>query len=64
TCDDLRDKAYNFHAGCYLANGLCALPLSNWIAIVDIVSLGTMFSSWQAVKETLSAAKGCLASYS
>jgi len=63
TCNELRDKAFNSHAGCYLDNGLCTLPPSDWKAIVDIVSLKTMFSSWEAVKQTLEAAKGCLEFY-
>jgi hypothetical protein len=63
TCNELRDKAFDSHARCYLENGLCALPLSDWETIVGIVSLKTMFSSWKAVKETLEAAKECLEFY-
>jgi len=64
TCNQLKNKAFDSHARCYLENGLCNLPPSDWKAIVDIVSLKTMFSSWKAMKETLEAAKGCLGFYS
>ena len=60
TCNELRDKAFDSHARCYLENGLCALSPSDWLAVVDIVSLKMMFSGWEALKETLEAADGCL----
>jgi len=63
TCEELNTKAFNSHAPCYLKNGLCALPPSDWVVIVDIVSFQTLFSSWEAVKETLEAAAGCSAFY-
>lgn len=60
TCDELKDKAFNSHAPCYLKNGLCSLPPSDWEVIVSIVGLQTLFSSWDAEKATLEAAGGCL----
>lgn len=63
TCEELNTKAFNSHASCYLKNGLCALSPSDWVVIVDTVSFQTLFSSWDAVKETLEAAAGCSAFY-
>ena len=63
TCEELNDKAFNSHAPCYLENGLCALPPSNWEVIVKVVGFETLFSSWEAAKETLEAASGCSAFY-
>ena len=37
TCEELNNEAFNFHAPCYLKNGLCALPPSDWEVIVSVV---------------------------
>ncbi|KDQ53707.1 hypothetical protein JAAARDRAFT_421260 [Jaapia argillacea MUCL 33604] len=63
TCDQLKDTAFDTHAGCYLKNGLCKLPPSDWIAIVEIVNFETLFQSWDAFKETVEAAAGCMEFY-
>ena len=64
TCNELMDKDFNIHPGCYLDNGICSLPPSDWLAIVDIVSLKTIFSSWGAMKAVLETGAGCLDFYS
>ncbi|RDB27688.1 hypothetical protein Hypma_003254 [Hypsizygus marmoreus] len=63
TCDSLEKKAFESHAGCYVKNGLCTLPLTDWLAIVHIVGLKTLFESKEAFLATLEAEKGCLKAY-
>ncbi|TFK50704.1 hypothetical protein OE88DRAFT_287234 [Heliocybe sulcata] len=59
TCQELLDTAFDTHAGCYIGSGLCTLNPKDWVAIVDIVRIGTLFGSWDAVKETFEAAGDC-----
>jgi len=62
-CDVLRRKAFDSHARCYIESGVCALGLEDWMQIVEIVDLKTLFGSWEALKEALEAATGCLKMY-
>jgi hypothetical protein len=63
-CDVLRRKAFDSHARCYIESGVCALGLKDWTKIVEIIDLKTLFGSWEALKEALEAATGCLKMYS
>jgi hypothetical protein len=63
TCDSIKTEAFGTHAGCYVGSGLCTLPPSDWLAIVNIVQLKTLFDSWDAFLATLEAAEGCLEFY-
>lgn len=60
TCDALEDKAFATHAGCYVDSGLCTLPPTDWLAVVEIVQLRTLFQNWDAFKATVKAGEGCL----
>lgn len=60
TCDAIKDKAFGTHAMCYVDSGVCLLPPSDWVAIVDIVGITTLFSSWDAFEATLEAGEGCV----
>lgn len=62
-CDELRKKAFDSHAECYVQNGLCTLSVKDWTEIVEVVDLKTLFGSWEALKEVLEAAAGCLEFY-
>ena len=62
-CDDLRRKAFDSHAECYIQNGLCTLGVKDWVEIVEVVDLKTLFGSWEALKEVLEASVGCLELY-
>ncbi|PPQ79092.1 hypothetical protein CVT26_004052 [Gymnopilus dilepis] len=63
SCDDLKEKAFASHAPCYIDNGLCTLSPVDWEHIVAIIGLQTLLGSWDALKETLEAAEGCLYFY-
>ncbi|KAL1694174.1 hypothetical protein GGG16DRAFT_110525 [Schizophyllum commune] len=63
TCEQLEDKAFDSHSVCYTQAGLCTLPPTDWLAIVSIVHLPTLFQSWDAFKETLQAGADCLGFY-
>lgn len=63
TCQKLEDKAFGTHAGCYVDSGLCTLGLQDWVAIVEIVDIKTLFSSWDAFKATVDAGAGCAEFY-
>ncbi|KAJ7287066.1 hypothetical protein C8J57DRAFT_1022619, partial [Mycena rebaudengoi] len=60
SCSALEHKAFASHAGCYVQSGLCSLPPSDWLAIVQIVELKTLFDSWDALMATLNAGLECL----
>jgi hypothetical protein len=62
-CDALRDKAFGTHAKCYVASGLCTLPVRDWGVIVKTIGIGNLVSSGDAVKATLAAAGDCLGIY-
>ena len=63
TCDVVRKKAFGTHAGCYVDSGVCMLPLRDWLAIVDIVDVRTLFGSWDAFEGSVKAGVGCLQFY-
>ena len=64
TCDSIEKKAFASHAPCYVESGLCWLPPTDWLAIVDIVGIDTLLGSKDALMESLEAGGGCLAAYS
>lgn len=59
-CKSLEEKAFSTHAPCYLSSGLCSLPPSDWVVIIEIINLKTLLSSWDAFIGGVEAAKGCL----
>ncbi|PPQ80729.1 hypothetical protein CVT25_001849 [Psilocybe cyanescens] len=59
-CSALKEKAFDSHSACYLSNGLCSLSGRDWVQIVEIIGVKTLFDSWDAIKETIEAAEGCL----
>jgi len=59
SCAKLEDKAFRSHAGCYVDNGLCTLDFNDWVAVLEIVNLRTLFESSEAFKATMGAAFGC-----
>ncbi|KAG6840629.1 hypothetical protein C0991_005481 [Blastosporella zonata] len=63
TCDSLRKDAFASHGPCYVQSGLCTLPPSDWVKIVGIVGVKSLFDSKEAFLATLSAAEGCLEAY-
>ncbi|KAK7057665.1 hypothetical protein R3P38DRAFT_3252746 [Favolaschia claudopus] len=63
SCAALKKTAFDSHAPCYVSNGLCTLNPSDWIAIVEIVGIETLFDSWDAFKATLTAGTDCLEFY-
>ncbi|KAF5379449.1 hypothetical protein D9615_006576 [Tricholomella constricta] len=63
TCRSLEKKAFASHAKCYVESGLCTLPPSDWLAIVEIVEIKTLFESKNSFLATLNAGKGCIKTY-
>ncbi|KZP24755.1 hypothetical protein FIBSPDRAFT_856524 [Athelia psychrophila] len=61
TCPALETQAFGTHAGCYVNNGLCSLGIHDWLAIIEIVDIKTLFDSWDAFKATVEAAGDCAA---
>jgi len=59
TCQALEDEAFGTHASCYIDNGLCSLGLHNWVAILEIVDIRTIFRSWEGFKATIEAGVEC-----
>jgi hypothetical protein len=58
-CDALKDKAFGTHAKCYVDNGLCFLPPTDWLVILRTLGFKTMFASLDAVKATFGASGEC-----
>ncbi|KAF8069041.1 hypothetical protein FPV67DRAFT_1102693 [Lyophyllum atratum] len=63
TCASLEMKAFASHGRCYVESGLCTLPPTDWLAIVRIVEIKTVFASKDSLLATLSAGEGCLELY-
>ena len=63
TCTAVEKKAFGTHARCYVDSGVCTLSPLDWLAIVDIVDVKTLFGSWDAFKATVQAGVGCLEFY-
>ncbi|KAJ3977939.1 hypothetical protein EV361DRAFT_876085 [Lentinula raphanica] len=63
-CQALKDKAFSTHAPCYLTSGLCSLPPEDWVVIVEVINVRTLFSSWDAFIGGVEAGEGCLEFFS
>ncbi|KAF9240394.1 hypothetical protein BU15DRAFT_87629 [Melanogaster broomeanus] len=63
TCNALKDQAFASHAGCYTSNGFCTLGVHDWAAVLEIVDVTTLFSSWDAFKATIETAADCIEFY-
>jgi len=63
TCRTLEDYAFGTHAGCYIDNGLCTLGIHNWLVILEIVDIKTLFASWDAFLATVEAVADCAEFY-
>jgi hypothetical protein len=59
TCNALTDKAFGTHATCYVSNGLCSLPASDWGEIVAVVGWTTLLENWDAIQSSLQAVMDC-----
>lgn len=59
-CQALKVKGYASHAQCYLDAGLCELYLEDWMAIVEIVKLKTIFDTAYARKAAFEIIGGCM----
>lgn len=60
SCEELKHYAYSTHPGCYIETGFCGLGLSDWVAVVRILQLRTVFGSWDAVKDAIKTIGGCM----
>ena len=56
-------KAFSSHADCYVGSGLCTLSPKDWLVIVETVGFEQLFSSFEAIKETLITAGKCIEFY-
>ncbi|KAL2011332.1 hypothetical protein VTN00DRAFT_4050 [Thermoascus crustaceus] len=59
TCDALKEYALSTHPGCYIESGVCTLPPSDWVAIVDIIGIEA-FGDLDVLKAALETMEGCL----
>jgi hypothetical protein len=60
SCDSLKSVAFDSHASCYVDSGVCTLSPSDWLAIEKTVGFTTLFGSWDALKEVIETASGCV----
>lgn len=59
TCDQLEKYALSTHPACYIDNGLCTLPPSDWEELLKVIGIKTAFGSWGVVETEAKTAKGC-----
>jgi len=59
TCQTLADQAFGTHARCYINNGLCTLGVHDWLGILEIVDIKTLFENLEALKATIEAIARC-----
>ncbi|KAI5797808.1 hypothetical protein EDC01DRAFT_651372 [Geopyxis carbonaria] len=62
-CEGLRKFAFSTHPDCYVDNGLCSLPPTDWVQIVKTVDLKTLFGSKEALEASILSADGCVDFY-
>lgn len=59
TCAALTHQALASHAECYTKNGFCTLGVDAWEAVLAIVDVRALFSSWDAFKEVIETVEEC-----
>ncbi|KAM5461826.1 hypothetical protein MferCBS49748_007028 [Microsporum ferrugineum] len=63
SCEALQEYAFATHPPCYIDNGLCTLPPSDWLVILHTVGVEGLFGNIDAFIATLEAAGGCIDFY-
>jgi hypothetical protein len=58
-CKKVQDDAFASHEHCYVDNGVCDLPLDDWIAIFETVGIETLVSTFQAFESSIDTASEC-----
>lgn len=59
SCADVRTIAFDTHPTCYVDSGFCALPWSDWLAVVATVD-GRDWVSRDAQRQVSATARACL----
>lgn len=59
SCQQIYEDALDSHVTRYIENGVCFLESSNYLAIKNTVGIGTLLSSFNALKQTGYAALTC-----
>ncbi|KIL63796.1 hypothetical protein M378DRAFT_649865 [Amanita muscaria Koide BX008] len=59
-CDELKDYAFSTHPKCYVDNGFCTLPPTDWAGIVEIIGVSAVLSG---LKQELQTAADCAGLY-
>lgn len=60
SCEELKHYAYSTHPECYVETGFCGLGVRDWMAVVRILKLRTVFGSWDAVNDVIETVGACL----
>ncbi|KAF3481272.1 uncharacterized protein GIQ15_04031 [Arthroderma uncinatum] len=63
SCREIEAYAFASHPPCYLDNGLCSLPPSDWLVILRTVGTKGLFGNIGSFIATLKAAGGCIDFY-
>ncbi|RIB21118.1 hypothetical protein C2G38_2079067 [Gigaspora rosea] len=50
TCSEIKDEALSSHANCYVSNGICLLPSSDWVALFETIDFRDFFGTLPFVK--------------
>lgn len=60
SCTAIWNDAFNSHAACYVNNGLCDLPPSDWVALAEVVGLPTLQLIAPELMNVLQVSEGCV----
>lgn len=63
TCTELENYAFSTHPQCYVDSGFCSLPPTDWGAVIEIISLHTLFKSLNSLATTAETAGECAEFY-
>ncbi|KAF9267522.1 hypothetical protein L218DRAFT_822519, partial [Marasmius fiardii PR-910] len=62
-CNELKDTAFDSHPRCYISSGVCELTIKDWVTILQVVGLKTLFANRDAVEQSLRTVRGCVDIY-
>lgn len=63
SCKELEDYAFSTHPQCYVDSGFCTLSPVDWAAVIEILSLETLFESLDILVATAETAGECAEFY-
>jgi hypothetical protein len=60
TCPAIKTFAFNSHPKCYVSAGVCALPPTDFIALLQVIGLKQLLADFEAIKQSVTVSAECL----